>query len=563
MKRFGCIIIVAVLLSISGNVLAQAPTKIVKSLSKAQKAGMVASKTLQAGRNIPGGKGGNKWVRPVPPGPGPRPIGQIYYPDSLNSSLRRMLEQLEKDKKTRDILKKIREENSPDAQLRRSYPIMKDAIERGLFDRMPARLLYWGGYARSQGDTVFAENAYKKAKSNYLTVDDVETCIRTNKGYADKRNDLLTYIVERNFVACLTDDLVFDSDSATMHHRDVMIKLAEEYEPGLVPLIKITYSTDSVNDFSLYHEAVDSLCSGSLKVRQDVEEPILCNFLYFGLQNDQYKLLIDYSGREPLKSFVDSDANACVILSFSCLYEQDEEKGNAYLQRAYDLDNEIALDFVNRMFEENYKYLVDNPGDEEIVDYILEATDCPVQVAYCLFEDITDKYFPFNEEEYYFLWHYIHDYNFAEQKILKDVLSIARKALKIETDQTEDIYRMALIECVAMTICYDNGEVENAKKYIDYIDNELFGKSGSGYDDMRAAVIIDKAYIAGHGLDRPKEAYKILKKNLKEFDRWDLSPLTRQQRYRYLQQVCEAMGKHKKADEYKKIADSINLHPDE
>lgn len=228
---------------------------------------------------------------------------------------------------------------------KRTFPWAKLAIESGHYDDNPKFLLFWAGYAKHHGDSVFADYAYNKVKSPHLTVSGLNMFIRSNKGYLEKRIDLLTFIVERNFTYREKGFEPFTPDSGAIYRRETLLSLAEDFAPGLKPLIEITYRTDTISDFPLYREAVDSLVAGSLVVSPLVQESIVVDFLRKGFLNEQFSTLVDYSSKQPLKTIIDNNALANVLLCYSSLKQGDAAKSDAYLRRAKELDNDLAQAF--------------------------------------------------------------------------------------------------------------------------------------------------------------------------------------------------------------------------
>lgn len=201
-----------------------------------------------------------------------------------------------------------------------------------------------------------------------------------------------------------------------------------------------------------------------------------------------------------------------------------------------------------------YNYLIEFPTDEVMQDLLLESTDCPVEMGFSLYEDIMERHFPFDSFNYSFEWADMSDNTPEENEIIKGAVAIGRKALKAEDDRSDDFFAKALLFDIAMQLTEDSTEVDNAKKYLAYLDKELAATPDRCYDGLRASLVLGNAYIAGHGLDAPEKAYEILNTDINKFCRWDLTPLARQMRFRYLQYVCEALGKPSAA-RYKEIAE--------
>ena len=74
--------------------------------------------------------------------------------------------------------------------------------------------------------------------------------------------------------------------------------------------------------------------------------------------------------------------------------------------------------------------------------------------------------------------------------------------------------------------------------------------------ELRSLSIIGVAYIAAHGLDKPKEGLKILKKNIKLLDEPAVNSEIRNIWYDYMAALATRLGKTKDADKYLKLKET-------
>lgn len=74
--------------------------------------------------------------------------------------------------------------------------------------------------------------------------------------------------------------------------------------------------------------------------------------------------------------------------------------------------------------------------------------------------------------------------------------------------------------------------------------------------ELRCKAIIGLAYIAAHGLDKPKDGLKSLKKNLKLLDDSAVNSDIRDIWYDYMATLATRLGKTKDADKYLKIKET-------
>ena len=74
--------------------------------------------------------------------------------------------------------------------------------------------------------------------------------------------------------------------------------------------------------------------------------------------------------------------------------------------------------------------------------------------------------------------------------------------------------------------------------------------------ELRSLSIIGVAYIAAHGLDKPKEGLKLLKKNIKLLDEPAVNSEIRNIWYDYMAAIATRLGKTKDADKYLKLKET-------
>ena len=74
--------------------------------------------------------------------------------------------------------------------------------------------------------------------------------------------------------------------------------------------------------------------------------------------------------------------------------------------------------------------------------------------------------------------------------------------------------------------------------------------------ELRCKAIIGLAYIASHGLDKPKEGLKILKKHIKLLDDPAVNSEIRELWYDYMAALSTRLGKTKDANKYLKLKET-------
>lgn len=443
----------------------------------------------------------------------------------------------------------------------RFYPGMRNRIVNGEFDEEPSLLLYWAGYADIRGDKDFARLAYYKAKSNSLRPIDIEFFCNETDGLRDKQADLIKFITERNYAFRETGAVPFKVDSITVSEKELLTELAAKHAPGMIPLINIDYRADDSNLLELYRTATDSIVNGASAFAPNVQNHIFTTLLTRMMTAGQYADALSCFSKEPLSTYAENVAFESLKLCDASLMTGDNEKFNYYLQCAAKSDSTMTQAYYDQYYMNCYNYVIANPGDTELADWILEVNETPAKVAYLLSYDILDKYFPEDLSDS-FEWNGLEDYTPENLEIIKSVLHIGRYGLKIDEGRTEELTTDNLILTLALLMTVDPGELDNASRTINELVTKAAGNPDSAYDDLRVMLTVSQAYISAHGMEHPKEAAKILKKLSKNIKSMKLNPAAEILYWQYMRSVSEALGNKSRVKEYDVIIGRLQAEID-
>lgn len=223
--------------------------------------------------------------------------------------------------------------------------------------------------------------------------------------------------------------------------------------------------------------------------------------------------------------------------------------------------NDIGSDRTYKSIKEYYNIcydkLVEDPTDSNLAFWVIETSERPIETASILFSDIIQRYFPDSSVLSSFEWSDMSDYNSEELEILSSMAKIGQTAIKNDEGKSEDITKDNLIFNIALWMTIDPTEIENAQRYIDYLHEKTATESDKRYDNLRALLIYAKAYIAGHGMDNPIEAYNILNKAEKNIETMNLESAVRMTYWQYLCALCAATGNQNEVNRCNTILSNI------
>ena len=428
-------------------------------------------------------------------------------------------------------------------RLQQDYLDFKEKFAAGECDTVPFSLLLWSCYADRKGDSELSRQAYEKSKSEHLTVHDVLMYCSLGRDIPERRSELIRYVVEQDYVFGEEGLSQFTPDSIGKRYRKQLIELSERYTPGMVPLIDIVYRSDDSDKVNLFHTAADSILSGASSFQPHIQDHIFLTLLQEFVEAGQYEDALSYFAKEPLASLVKNNAIALLYLCDASIGLGDVDRFNYYLQCAMNVDSILAEEYYQEYYKRCYDILVEDPSDENLVDWLIEVNEYPVEIAFLLVGDIMDRHFPDQGLPDTFEWSDMSEFSMDELEIIKSIVYIGTEALGADESRSEELVRDHLILIIAIWMTTDPTEIENALRYIEILNDKIEKETDPSYDNLRILLVYARAYIAAHGMDKPKEAFKILNKVNKKIETMTLDPTVRMMYWQYLRAVSDALGK--------------------
>lgn len=428
----------------------------------------------------------------------------------------------------------------------KEYASFKEKYATGMYDTRPWELLSNSSYADCHGETDFARELYQKAKSRYLTVQDVYHFCKNCKGLRENCGDLIAYIVQRNYIYRAGDIVPFKADSITEAHKQQLLELAREHAPDLVPVIEIVYRADDSRLLDLYSTVTDSIISGTAAFETAIQNHIISVTLDELIKAKKFDEALKYFTSEPLTTFAAGNADIALTLCEAARGKGDTDKFDYYLKIAGNIDSIAARQYYDDYYSQMIDLLVDNPTNLELADWLIANNACPAELAMTLIEKIEERYTPKDYDvNKSYEWSDKSQLTAEQLHVQAAILHIADCALNSTEGNSSQLAKDHLKLIYAITLTTDSAEIGKASGLISELTDKVSGINDPDYDNLRIGLVVARAYIAAHGIDRPKEAYDILNRQTKVIENMSLDPSLEFPFWQYLLNVSELIGKKK------------------
>lgn len=438
----------------------------------------------------------------------------------------------------------------------------RDSVEQGRYDKRPALLLSLAQRAEAKGDTALARLAYNRAKSWYLHPYEVVDFWMNGKQLRDSCANLLNFIVVRDYAYSDVMRPIYLSVPDVMPANHFQLRaMAQEHNPGLIPLVDLTYRTADADSLVLCKAAVNAVLAGSSHFDPAIERSLYAMLLTELSRAEKYAEILDYFSREPLKEYAEDRPEVLMTLCDVAWLQGDDTQLVAWgdiLDEKYPAE---AAEYAEQLMQNIIITAVENPTEHEFIQYLLDNSEQPASLALLMLIELNNKYFPQAEGESEYAW--IDKANFSLQQLdaYDAALFIASHALDVDNGLSPEVDMDVLKLFHYSNLAVDSARTADAAKALDQLAADMARKPGTEYDELRIILNNARAYIAAHGMDKPKAAYKILKANEVAVESADAAPDVKLEFWRYLLRASEALGKKADAETCRKaIADlSANL----
>ncbi|MDE7413107.1 MAG: hypothetical protein K2N05_04860 [Muribaculaceae bacterium] len=349
----------------------------------------------------------------------------------------------------------------------------------------------------------------------------------------------------------------FEPDSIEFQQKDLILNLAEKYNPAIIPLVEILYRINDTHLSNHYLAVSKNIINGEY-------QPLLyaSHLIYFYLLD---QLMVENQYEEALALFSDSllfvlkydFVEFNLILFNAAILKGDKEKMRRYLKAAIEGEscyylythplkyNEISERQYEEFMRNSHDYVIAHPEEMDFVDLYMRASMCPIEVCYDLAISLLKGCSPIVAGNRNWNWRDVSDFTDDQLKSIKAGIEICYMALRSEKRDTDGFNTDYLLLLLAIQQTIYPDQQEYALCLLDEISKRIGDNDYTEYNDLRVMFIVARAYIAAHGMDRPEEALIILNSEIKSEDTLSVSPQTGLLFWHYLREVSESCGKKK------------------
>lgn len=440
-----------------------------------------------------------------------------------------------------------------------TYRNRKKAFLDGKFENKPDELLSLACEAEAHNEPATAIACATSAfKSGYVTSKHLLTYRPKSERLlgiwrAEARNNIdfaYAYRISGDSVIENTFN-VYDSEP---YKTDMA--MAKIYAPALTPLLKIFYTKDIGNATDLYAEALDSIIANPDAYTTAIRNHVITSALSQFFNSKRFDSALDYFEQKPLKSYSDTITDFQLDLASCAFAARDNDRFTSHLARAYRLDSLATEQYWTNLYDEVATIFLNDPALVDTGKWVIENNDYPVEAALWLTGELLERYWP---EDGIWEWDDVTNYAPKQLAAHQAIIPIIDLAIDIDNGSSPrlSVLRLRYLE-IARSAAEEN-QLASAVTGLHALVDDVSDSSLEGTNDLRCWVALSQAYQAGHGLDKPKEAFKILKKNVKLLNAEEVNTETKSTYYDYMATLCAKLGKQKDAAKYQNLRQGSNF----
>lgn len=438
-------------------------------------------------------------------------------------------------------------EEMEDERMATKYDTLKMLVYLDLRLPFPYNHFKLADYAMRHNDEQFAIACIERVKTDWLTPEYLEYLARRYPSLNRFMPEVSRAVVISAYCKMVDAKLKgIDCDSARMANGDTLLIVTDRFNPVLNPLVRLSCYYEPSREIGLYKAAADSVAATYGQWSDAFKDTFARDFARTLMNKGEYATMLNYFSHEPLKQFPDSQADFALEMATCGMAIQNDSIFKNYLRQAFDLDSVAANAYWEGIYSELWAQFIADPSDTELADWLLETAAMPANNALVLSCELVEKYWT---EPDSWKWHGLSDYTPGQVTARRAILHVLDKGSTIDEGLSEPDVAPYISLMRAKMLMVDPATETDAESIL---DNLLT----TAQPDVRCISIIDKANIAGHGLDKPKEALKILKKNIKQLDDPAVTADVRDMWYDYMADLSSALGKTKDANKYLKLKES-------
>lgn len=430
-------------------------------------------------------------------------------------------------------------------RLAAEYDLIKERVNSGTYVPIPFSYFQLADYALRHDDEPFAITCLEQVRVDRLTPKLLEFVGRRYVALHPFMPEITRAVVVSAYSKMVDAKLRgVDCDSKRMPQGDTLLLVTSKFNPTLNPLVTLSCFYDPSTEVVRYKTAADSVIATYHQWSPEFQDTFARHFLMTLIVSGETAAALDYFGRAPLKEFPERNVDFAIDLADCAIAESDATLFSAYLQKAVALDSMAAEEYWVELYKGNWeKYLAD-PSQLELADWLIETSPEPANNALLLSLDLLEQ--TSNPDEISWEWNDITNYTTKENTCRAAILHIIDKGLAVD----DSLSRPDAVEWCryvkAGMLLPDPSTLDEGKAMLNVL-------AESDNIELRCKAIISLSFIAAHGLDKPKDGLKILKKNLKLLDNLAVNNEIRELWYDYMAALATRLGKTKDADKYLKL----------
>lgn len=428
------------------------------------------------------------------------------------------------------------------------YNSIKVLVNNGVY--VPARFSYFqlADYAMRHNDAPFAITCIERVKTDRLSPKYLEYIARRYKALNSYMPEISRAVVITAYCKMIDAKLKgTDCDSARMQHGDTLLMVTDQFNPALNPLVVLSCFYYPSEEVKRYKEAADSVIATYDQWSDAFKDTFARDFMITLLDNDEPLAALNYFGKAPLNEFPSNQADFALDMATCAIAIQNDSLFTHHYGRALKLDSVAAKNYWTRLYNGIEELYTADPSQTELADWLIENHNTPADYALDLSVLLLEQYWP--DAEFSWEWETIANYTPERAAFRKAILHIINKGESVDEGRSNPNNAPYIIFLKAEMMMANPLMTPAALSMMDNV-------ASNSNPDLRCRAIIGQAYIAGKGLDTPKEAMKILKKNIKLLDEKEVSDYTRGMWYEYMAALATRLGKTKDAEKYHKFKET-------
>lgn len=430
-----------------------------------------------------------------------------------------------------------------DERIAAKYDSIKMLVNKGAYLEWPFTLLQVADYAKRHNDDQFAIACLQRVKTDRLTPKYLEIVGRRYSALNEYMPEISRAVAVSAYYKMINAKFNgVDCDSARMQNGDTLLIVTDQYNPSLNPLVMLSCFYEPSLETERYKEAADSISATYSQWSDEFKNSFALNFLATLMDNGEYATALNYFGRKPLKQYPDSLAHIALYMATCATATHNDSLFNAYFKQALALDSMAANDYWTNLYDRRWAQFIDDPSQTELADWLIGNTPTPANNAMDLSCNLIESYWDGSAP---WKWNELSDHTPLQESSRRAILHILDKGLTIDNGRSEPNIDQYISLLKAEMLMADPAAEADAKSTLENL-------IATDLPDLRCRGIISQAYLAGHGLDKPKDALKILKKNIKQLDNPNVTAYVRDMWHEYMAALYTSLGKNKDADKHLK-----------